>query len=142
MSAGPVFKPGQVIFFRQAKMNSHRKTPLAQFQGHGFGVFLGHVPPFAPDPRPENLLTIMATAGFTAFDDIGDLLGDEVLEVYIERLRKKYNPEPSPEEAALMAAEAVEKAMLERNADGRTEGKPVAAPGRYDEAGGDPQAPG
>jgi hypothetical protein len=60
-------KNGDVVFFKVAKKGSHRKAQSVEFKGHGFGVLLGHVPPFQKDPPPEHLIRLMGTIGFPNF---------------------------------------------------------------------------
>lgn len=98
-------KNGDVVFFKRAKEGSARKAPEVQFKGYGFGVMLGHVPPFAKDPPPEHLLRLMGTVGFVSFDDVGEMLGPESGHQLIKKFEDKYYgkvvPESDPNQAEL-----------------------------------------
>lgn len=83
-------KNGDVVFFKKAKRGSGRKMPEVQFKGYGFGVMLGHVPPFAKDPPPEHLLRLMGTIGFISFDDLAEILGDEAAQKAVLAFEDKY----------------------------------------------------
>lgn len=83
-------KPGDAVFFEIAKPSSSRKAPKIKFQGHGFGILLGHVPPFQKDPPPEHLLRLMGTIGFMSFDDVANFLGDEMAAKCVKAFEDKY----------------------------------------------------
>lgn len=83
-------KIGEVVFFQVAKTSSARKAPAVKFQGHGFGVLLGYVPPFQKDPPPEMLLRIMGNIGFLSFDDVGEFLGAEAGTEVVKKFEDKY----------------------------------------------------
>lgn len=83
-------KNGDVVFFKKAKTTSARKGLEIGFKGYGFGVMLGHVLPFAADPKPEMLLRLMGTIGFVSFDDVGELLGNEQAANLVKAFEDKY----------------------------------------------------
>lgn len=83
-------KPGVVLFFKKARLSSNRKSPEISFKGHGFGVILGIVPHFQPDPPREHLLRLMGHAGFFAFDDIKEFLSEASQIEFIEKFKTKY----------------------------------------------------
>lgn len=83
-------KNGDVVFFKKAKRSSARKAHEEEFKGHGFGVMLGHVPPFVKDPPPEHLIRLMGTIGFVSFDDVGRLLGDEQAKLLVQKYEDAY----------------------------------------------------
>lgn len=83
-------KNGQVVYFKQVKLSTARKAPEFGFQGHGFGVFLGHVPPFQKEPPAEHLLRAMGAIGFVTFDDVAELLGSEQGQLCVKGFEKKY----------------------------------------------------
>lgn len=70
-------KLGDAVFFKVAKKNSDRKTPEFRFQGHAFGILLGHISLFQKDPSREHLVKLLGAAGFLSFDDVGEFLGEE-----------------------------------------------------------------
>ncbi len=74
-------KNGDVVFFKMAQDSSHpRKSKKIQFKGMGFGVFLGHVPPFQKDPPPEHLLRLMGVAEF-----LGDEMGAKCVQMFEDK---------------------------------------------------------
>lgn len=89
-----MMKNGDVVFFKRAKASSARKTPEVQFQGHGFAVLLGHVPPFQKDPPPEHLLRLLGTIGFMSFDDVGEFFGPEIGAEAVKKFEDKYYGKP------------------------------------------------
>jgi hypothetical protein len=95
-------KSGEIVYFKTAKRDSKRKTPLAQFKGLGFGVFLGHLPPFAKEPQVDHLHRMMGAIGFLRFDDVAEFLGDEFGETCVKKFEDKYYgkeiPAPAPVE--------------------------------------------
>lgn len=91
-----MFKPGDIVFFKRGKKNSQRKTPEVQFNGHAFGIMLGHVPPFQKDPPQAHVLRLMATVGFISFDDVGIFLGPEALVDCVKKFELKYYGQQIP----------------------------------------------
>lgn len=81
---------GDVVFFKTAKKESGPKSYAMTFQGHGFGVFLGHVPKMMPDPDPGQLLRMMGQIGFLTFDDVGTFLGEEMAAKCVKMYEDKY----------------------------------------------------
>lgn len=81
---------GDVVFFKKAKKSTSRKAPEATFKGYGFGVMLGHVPPFAAEPPPQHLLRLMGTVGFLTFDDVAEFVGDENAKECVKKFEDKY----------------------------------------------------
>lgn len=87
-----MFKPGDAVFFKKGKKDTKRKSIEGTFKGYGFGVFLGHVPPFQKDPPLEHLMRLMGTIGFLTFDDVGEFLGTEHAAKCVQMYEDKYYP--------------------------------------------------
>ena len=85
-----MFKNGDVVFFKSAKKGSARKAPEGRFKGYGFGVLLGHVPPFQKDPPAAELLRLMGSIGFVSFDDVAEFLGNEFGAQCVTKFEDKY----------------------------------------------------
>lgn len=83
-------KLGSVIFFRKGKMSTKKSAREFQFQGHAFGVLLGHVPPFQKEPPQEHMFRLMGTIGFLTFDDVAEFCGDEMGAKAIKKFEEKY----------------------------------------------------
>lgn len=95
-------KPGDIVFFTEAKPSSARKSPKIGFKGHAFGIMLGHVPPFQKDPPLSHILRLMGTHGFVSFDDVGELLGSEQGALMVTKFEDKYyGKEVDPNQPAL-----------------------------------------
>lgn len=92
---------GDVVFFKTAKKGSHRKAAEVSFKGMGFGVLLGHVPPFQKDPPAEHLLRLMGTIGFLTFDDVAAFLGDEAAGKCVAAFHDKYYSEAAAANAVI-----------------------------------------
>ncbi len=91
--SGGAYRPGDIVYFRYARKNTNLKQPVAQFKGHGFGMFMGHVPPGAPEPHPLILIRQMAASGFISFDDVIEFLGKETGDLVVKKCTEKYWPE-------------------------------------------------
>lgn len=145
-------KNGDVVFFKKAKKDSRRKTGEVQFKGHGFGILLGHVPPFAKDPPPNELFKMIGSVGFLTFDDVGEFFGNEVGAECVKKFEDKYygkllpgfnedgtpkinpdgTPVPSKEhlEMVRQRLEALEAARLQKPTGlVDTKGQPLEDPG-------------
>jgi hypothetical protein len=85
-----MFKPGDTVFFKKAQTKSRKNSEGCEFKGMGFGIFLGHVPPFQKDPPIEHLMRIMGTAGFLTFDDVAEFLGNEQGSECVKKFEDKY----------------------------------------------------
>lgn len=88
--AGIPFAAGDVVYFKTAKKSSARKSPIGTFEGHGFGVFLGHVANFQKDPTVDLVSRIMGASGYLSFDDIIEFLGQEKSVEVIRQFEDKY----------------------------------------------------
>lgn len=97
---------GDIVFFRKAKKSGKVKTPEATFKGHGFGIFLGHAPLFAPDPPAFLILRMLGQVGFVSFDDVKTMLGEDQLEILSQKYKTKY----WGEEVVQIQKEATERA--------------------------------
>lgn len=94
-----MIKNGQIVYFKRAKRTTARREPEIEFKGQGFGVFLGHVPPFAQEPQKTDLLRMMGTIGFMSFDDIGEFFGPLIGVEAVKKFENKYySPVVVPEE--------------------------------------------
>lgn len=84
-------RPGMIVYFREAKFNPRGKKETAmRFKGHGFGIFLGHVPQLAPSPPLPLVKYIISNIGFIGCDDIKELMGQEVIDTLVKRMEEKY----------------------------------------------------
>lgn len=87
----PNLNPGDVVFFKIVKKSSrHNKFKEIAFKGHGFGVLLGIVPPFAQDPPESHLMRLMGAAGYLSFDDVADFFGNEIGAQAVTKFEDKY----------------------------------------------------
>jgi hypothetical protein len=111
-------KPGDAVFFKQARTSTRRNGQEVKFKGYGFGVMLGHVPPFAGDPPIAHLFRMMGGIGFVSFDDIAKFIGDEMAQKCVEAFKDKYYgnvvvPEKPIEEAQIeVESEVVEPSKI------------------------------
>lgn len=83
---------GDVVFFQQVRPSPTKNEKAIQFKsGHwGFGVMLGIKPPFMATPKSEHLMALMGRAGYMAFDDIKNFLGEENMKICIQKFEEKY----------------------------------------------------
>jgi hypothetical protein len=114
--------PGRVIYFPVCRTTSKPTAPMMTFNGIGFGVFLGVVPPRFPEPTPAMVPQLMATIGYVAFEDVIEFLGDDAFKTVEEKFRAKYEP-PAGEETA---ESAEPPAMPEPPRLVGVDGKPIA----------------
>lgn len=91
-----MFKLGDIVFFKTAKRGTKRSIPEGKFNGHGFGVLLGFVPPFAKDPLQSQVRPMMGNVGYITFDDVAEFFGDEIGKQCVEKFLEKYAPKPDP----------------------------------------------
>lgn len=97
--------PGNVIYFKRARHGTKRSHQEFQFKGFGFGVFLGHVPPFGPEPTAAVVRPLMSAIGYFTFDDLGELMGDEVAAEFIRRFEVKYQGQVAPDQLAVPSSD-------------------------------------
>ncbi len=83
-------KPGDVCFFKQANCQPSEFPRGVKFQGWGFGVVLGNVPPGVPAPPASHLFRLMANAGYSSFDDVIEFLGEEKGKQFVQWFEMKY----------------------------------------------------
>ncbi len=86
----PPMRNGDCVFFKEAKKTSRQNSPGVRFRGVGFGILLGHVPPFQKDPPAAELFRLMGTVGFMSFDDVGEFLGEEQAAACVKKFEEKY----------------------------------------------------
>lgn len=89
-----MMNPGDVVYFKKAKKSSERKDLEVGFRGHGFGVMLGHVDAFTPDPTTDQVIGLLGGIGFVSFDDISEFLGEGHAAVVIKKFEAKYLKAP------------------------------------------------
>lgn len=126
-------KNGDVVFFKRAKASANRKAPEAQFKGMGFGILLGHVPPFAQSPPGAYVIGQLGSIGYLSFDDVIEFLGDEAGAACVKKFEEKYIPKldpnqqtlplkaapsPEPEEPALSGIVGLDGKPIESAPDG------------------------
>lgn len=116
---------GDVVYFKTAKKESGPKAHAMTFQGHGFGVFLGHVPKMMPDPNPTHLLRMMGQIGFLTFDDVGAFLGEESAKICVKMYEDKYYGKEAQDAAPEVPAMATTETEGARLVD--TNGAPLHA---------------
>lgn len=85
-----MFKPGDVVYFKQASKTTNPKVPAVRFKGHGLGVVLGGLNPFQQEPNKDDVITLMASIGYISFDQIEEFLGKEVGTQVVGMFEKKY----------------------------------------------------
>ena len=89
----PKLNIGDVVFFKKVtKMPDRRSQEIGFKGGHGFGVMLGMVPPFAKAPPESLLMLLMGQAGYVAFDDVMNFFGEEVGKECVKKFEEKYYP--------------------------------------------------
>jgi hypothetical protein len=89
-------KPGEIVFFRKAKSKPMTVCPAVEFKGHGYGIFLGHVPYAQPEPPPVVYITQLGSIGFISFDDVNEFLGDEAAVKCVQKFEEKYYEKKAP----------------------------------------------
>lgn len=82
--------PGNAVFFKTSQDSAGRKAVKVQYKGYGYGIFLGHVPPFQKDPPVLVLRRQMGAIGYLTFDDVADFLGDESAAKCVATFEAKY----------------------------------------------------
>ncbi len=85
-----MFKPGDVVFFKDVKKEPRKSSVGARFSGWGFGVLLGECPVFVPAPPASQIFRFMANAGFTSFDDVIEFVGEEKGKEFVRWFEMKY----------------------------------------------------
>jgi len=106
-------KNGDVVYFKKAKHSSKIKDKTEiTFKGMGFGVLLGHVPPFQKDPPASHLLKLMGTIGFLTFDDVAEFLGDEMGSKCVKAFEDKYYGKLIPASEAVVEVEPEQSSSL------------------------------
>lgn len=93
---------GDLVFFKRAKKELGPTGTFVEFKGHGFGVFLGHIPPDAPEPPLLFLFRKMAQIGFIKFDDVSEFLTPAQAKECVEACERKYFGQISLAEAQAM----------------------------------------
>lgn len=82
--------PGDVVFFKRARGGLGPQDRFAEFQGHAFGILIGHVPSEVGPPPLSVILRGMATCGFISFDEIIELMGREFGDELARKFGEKY----------------------------------------------------
>jgi hypothetical protein len=90
-----MLKHGAVVYFKDAKLSGKRTAPNYGFKGHGVGVFLGSLPPFAKDINVGTLNIMLGSIGLVSFDDVNEMVGEEIAKDLIKKFEAKYYP-PQP----------------------------------------------
>lgn len=90
-------KPGNVVFFNVCKKSTKQNSEPMVIKGHGFGVFLGVVPQFAPEPTREMMDPLLAGVGWVSFENVYELLGEEQFKILETKFREKYGLEEAKE---------------------------------------------
>lgn len=116
-------KQGDVVFFRKVKKSSKPKSPEIGFKGNGFGVFLGHVPLFAPDPPGFLIFRMLGQTGFISFDDVKEFIGDEekfqaIVDKYTDKYWGQKTEEIQKEATARAAAHDLREAQKAEETNG------------------------
>lgn len=93
----PSIKPGDVVFFKQCSREMAKEKLIAFKGGWGFAVMLGIVPPFGKPPIEAQLMALMGSAGYMAFDDVANFLGEEQGKLCVKMFEEKYYPKLPPE---------------------------------------------
>jgi hypothetical protein len=83
-------KNGDIVFFQLAKKGSHRKSPVGKFNGHAYGLLLGHVPLFHKDPPMDQVMRQLGAVGYVRFDDIAEFLSEEQAAIVVQKFTDKY----------------------------------------------------
>ncbi len=83
-------KLGEVVYFKKATRSTKRGALETAFQGHGFGVMIGAVPPFVKEPPLHVILQAFATMGYLKFDDVYEFLGKESGDLCMKKFHEKY----------------------------------------------------
>jgi hypothetical protein len=86
-----MIKPGDIVFFKKVTRSTKRRDPEIAFKGgNGFGVMLGIVPPFGPEPTESILLMLLGSVGFVSFDDVKDFLGEDQMKICVDKFTERY----------------------------------------------------
>lgn len=84
---------GDVVFFKECARDTNRHSIKIGFKGGtGFAVMLGIVAPFGKMPTEQLIMCLMGQAGYIAFDDVVNFLGQEAGEKCIKMFQDKYYP--------------------------------------------------
>jgi hypothetical protein len=86
----PNIKPGDVIYFKECSQEMAKAKLIGFKGGWGFAVMLGIVPPFGKPPIEAQLMALMGSAGYMAFDDVANFLGEEQAKLCVKMFEEKY----------------------------------------------------
>lgn len=84
-------KPGVVVYFKTFKASTRKRSPEMKFQGYGYGILLGMVPPFVKDPDTIFVLDSLAKAGYVRLDHVQEVIGVEAAQVLCDGIQAKYD---------------------------------------------------
>jgi hypothetical protein len=88
-----MISPGDVVYFKSCAREHGRRAKYIAFKGGtGFAVMLGIVPVNGSPPIEANLMMLMGSAGYMAFDDVANFLGDELGKKCVKMFEEKYYP--------------------------------------------------
>lgn len=89
----PQLNTGDVVFFKKCTKTLDRRAQEIGFKGgSGFAVMLGAVPAFAQMPTEAMLMMLMGRAGYIAFDDVFNFLGEDLAKECLKKFEDKYYP--------------------------------------------------
>lgn len=123
----PNLKPGDVVFFKRCKDTAAANGQFVEFQGHGFGVLLGMVPPFQADPPKDFVVRLLGSLGYVLLDDIQELMGEEHLKELLQKFHGKYAPTTDPAQPELpLEGDANQESEPPRSKLLDANGKPIS----------------
>lgn len=83
-----MIQPGQIAFFKNCSVKTYG-TPDLGFKGHGFGIFLGVVPPFGKEPTEEQIMIFLGQIGFISYDQLARVMGAEMVVDLMKKIDEK-----------------------------------------------------
>lgn len=86
-----VFSLGDLVFFKQMQSAPAGRCSRGVFQGFGYGVYLGHLPPqMTFKDAPNDIKCLMGQAGYISWDDCVEFLDGKQTDELFKKFKEKY----------------------------------------------------
>ncbi len=87
---------GDLVFVKKVKTGPSKDAVEVALKGHAMCLLVGHINPGAAPPTKNQIEQLLGSIGLVGLDDIGEFLGKDQLDKFIQAHQEKYHTKGKP----------------------------------------------
>lgn len=92
-----MIEAGDYVFTKQVILDPKKGGTKVEMKGHAICLLIGNLQTKDKPPTLSDCNALAAAAGWTTFDEVGEILGKDAMDEMIAKLSEKYSKKEKPD---------------------------------------------